>query len=107
MIIRRQGRKTLYVLLFTLVHRSLSYLHDASINKKTFTLKSVLPPLAPLSKDQPKKIDEVVHSTHCSSVPVVYTNDPESISLWLSENVSDGRGGIIGFDTEISRCRNT
>lgn len=32
--------------------------------------------------------------------PVVYTNDPHTVSLWLSENLPRA-GGVLGFDVEV------
>ena len=35
------------------------------------------------------------------SIPLVYTNDPKSVSNWFQDNLST-EGGTIGFDIEVS-----
>ncbi|CAJ1936215.1 unnamed protein product [Cylindrotheca closterium] len=111
MMTQWQGVKTLSLVLFaSILHVCSSYLHEQSFNSQRFTLEDVLPPLVPLATDGSSMYSYGENSNHCTSVPVVYTNDPSSISLWLSENVPDGKIGIIGFDTEslpryYRRCR--
>ncbi|KAL3943136.1 MAG: hypothetical protein SGBAC_002785 [Bacillariaceae sp.] len=104
MITRWHGLKTSSLLLFTtILYGCSSYLHEPKFNSQRFTLEDMLPPLAPLvpfSKGESRRYSNRWDSNHCASIPVVYTNDPETISLWLSENVPGGQFGIIGFDTE-------
>lgn len=107
MITRWHGLKTLSLLLFTtILYGCSSYLHEPKFNSQPFTLEDMLPPLAPLvplSKGESRRHSNRWDSNYCASVPVVYTNDPETISLWLSENVPGGESGIIGFDTEVRK----
>jgi hypothetical protein len=35
---------------------------------------------------------------------VVYTNDPQTVALWISDNVSSRGWTTIGFDTEVRTC---
>ena len=104
MITRRYNLKILPLSVFLIyLNGSLAYIHDASFNSQTFTVEDVLPPLASLSNSEQNGADRGVKYNRHSRIPVVYTNDPESVSLWLSENAPDGQTGIIGFDTEVRK----
>eukprot|EP00980_Cylindrotheca_fusiformis_P031694 scaffold26800_cov127-Cylindrotheca_fusiformis.AAC.1 len=82
---------------------SYAYLNEPriSLNTRYFTYETVLPPLpcaeAYASNDT---LTIPYASSRGRSLPVVYTNDPATISDWLSENLPREHGGILGFDTE-------
>mmetsp|Transcript_17619 Transcript_17619/g.43346 ORF Transcript_17619/g.43346 Transcript_17619/m.43346 type:complete len:348 (-) Transcript_17619:186-1229(-) len=111
MITRWEGLKTLSLVLFSTILRGCSsYLHEPSFNAQRFTLEDVLPPMVPVARGQSGIHSNAENSNHCTSIPVVYTNDPQSISQWLSEHFPHGQIGIVGFDTEslptyYRRCR--
>lgn len=65
-----------------------------------FTKSCLVPPL--------EHIEQFANSTtlHCDEIntgalPVVYTNDPKTVSEWLNEHVVPAENCVVGFDLEV------
>jgi hypothetical protein len=77
---------------------------SSSTSSRYFTQEGLLPPLALSAmcpSNQTTDTMPYTESPHGRSIPVVYTNDPNSIYRWLSNNLPI-EGCTMGFDTEVS-----
>jgi hypothetical protein len=66
-------------------------------SSRYFTSRLVAPPLSQVLGS----LVPPFHRVDSKPLDVVYTNDPRTVALWLSENVASGGRTTIGFDTEV------
>ena len=67
-------------------------------SSRYFTEHKGLPPVPVLAETHAPCYNQL------DTLPLVYTNNPRTVSQWLSENVPSEGSTVLGFDVEVSRA---
>lgn len=79
-----------------------SFRSTKSRENRYFTMEYPIPPLNSISNATRTTTTTTLNSDKIcvGPLPVVYTNDPRSVSQWIVENIPPG-GCTVGFDVEV------
>lgn len=68
-----------------------------------FTKSFLIPPLEPLDNDKNNHFRLNSNKINTGALPVIYTNDPKTVSEWINMHIPAAGKCTIGFDVEVRK----